>query len=70
MDRNRFSPEVTIAGKFEINTAKNGELIFNLKASNGQIIFTSEMYNDESARDNGIASVKTNAPTAETVDTK
>lgn len=110
-----------MAGKFEIKTAKNGEFIFNLKAGNGQVILTSEMYkakasalngiasvkknaaddtryekkkstngknyfvlkagnheiigtsemyNDESARDNGIASVKTNAPTAETAELK
>lgn len=53
--------------RFEKLTSKNGKPYFNLKASNGQIIGTSEMYESTSARDNGIESVKTNAPTA-TVD--
>lgn len=47
--------------KFEKNTSKNGKFYFNLKATNGQIIGTSEMYESENSRDNGIASVKTNA---------
>ncbi|HEU0227059.1 MAG TPA: YegP family protein [Arachidicoccus soli] len=50
--------------KFEKKTASNGKFYFNLKATNGQIIGTSQMYAAESGRDNGIASVKTNAPTA------
>lgn len=50
--------------KFDKLTAKNGKPYFNLKATNGQIIGTSEMYESTSARDNGIESVKTNAPTA------
>jgi len=45
-------------------TAKNGSPYFNLKASNGQVIGTSEMYSSTSAMENGIASVKTNAPSA------
>ncbi|GAB6010025.1 YegP family protein [Dysgonomonas reticulitermitis] len=48
--------------------AKNGKPYFNLKASNGQVIGTSEMYESVAARDNGIASVKKNAPDAEVVD--
>lgn len=50
--------------KFEKNTSKNGKFYFNLKATNGQIIGTSEMYESENSRDNGIASVKANAPDA------
>lgn len=42
--------------------------MFNLKASNGQVIGTSESYESAPARDNGIESVKTNAPTADIVD--
>lgn len=38
--------------------------MFNLKASNGQVIGTSEAYSTEAARENDIASVKANAPTA------
>ncbi|MCD0475279.1 YegP family protein [Flavobacterium sp. EDS] len=50
--------------KFDRKTSTNGKPYFNLKATNGQIIGTSEMYESVSARDNGIESVKTNAPTA------
>ncbi len=53
--------------KFDRKTSSNGKFYFNLKATNGQIIGTSEMYESESSRDNGIESVKTNAPDA-TVD--
>jgi hypothetical protein len=49
-------------GKFEIKIAKNGQHYFNLKAGNGQIILTSEMYTTKAACDNGIESVKKNAP--------
>jgi uncharacterized protein YegP (UPF0339 family) len=50
--------------RFDRKTSSNGKPYFNLKASNGQIIGTSEMYESESARDNGIESVKANAPSA------
>ena len=49
-------------GKFEIKTAKDGQNYFNLKASNGQVILTSEMYTTMKSCENGIASVKKNAP--------
>lgn len=45
-------------------SSANGKYYFNLKATNGQIIGTSEMYGSEAGRDNGIASVKSNAPKA------
>ncbi len=51
--------------KFERKTSTNGKAYFNLKATNGQIIGTSQMYESESNRDNGIESVKNNAPDAE-----
>jgi len=51
--------------RFERLEAKNGKPYFNLKASNGQIIGTSEMYESVAARDNGIESVKKNAPDAD-----
>lgn len=54
--------------RFDKLVAKNGKPYFNLKATNGQIIGTSEQYESESARDNGIASVKKNAPEALIVD--
>jgi hypothetical protein len=50
-----------MAGKFELKTAKNGKFFFNLKASNGQIILSSEMYETKKSAENGIASVKKNA---------
>ena len=50
-----------MAGKFEMKTAKNGKSFFNLKASNGQIILSSEQYETKKAAENGIASVKRNA---------
>lgn len=50
--------------KFERNTAKDGRCYFNLKAGNGQIIGTSQMYESENGMENGIESVKNNAPSA------
>lgn len=50
--------------RFDSKTSSNGKHYFNLKASNGQIIGSSEMYESSSSRDNGIASVKTNAKDA------
>lgn len=44
-------------------TSSNGYYYFNLKASNGQIIGTSEMYASEAGRESGIYSVKINAKT-------
>lgn len=51
--------------KFERLVAKNGKPYFNLKATNGQVIGNSEMYAAASGMENGIASVKKNAPDAE-----
>jgi hypothetical protein len=53
---------------FDRKTAKNGKPYFNLKASNGQAIGASEMYSSTSAMENGIASVKKNAPDAKVTD--
>lgn len=50
--------------RFEELTAKNGKFYFNLKATNGQIIGTSQMYTTEASRKNGIESVMKNAPEA------
>ncbi|MGO4294386.1 YegP family protein [Chitinophaga sp. RAB17] len=50
--------------RFEKKTSSNGKHYFNLKATNGQVIGTSEMYESAAGRDNGIASVKSNAPKA------
>ena len=50
-------------GKFAIKRVKTG-IKFNLKAGNGEIIATSEVYSSESACKNGIESVRKNAPIA------
>lgn len=54
--------------RFDRLTAKNGSPYFNLKGRNGQIIGTSELYSNVSAMENGIASVRSNAPEAETTE--
>ncbi|WP_276388928.1 YegP family protein [Eudoraea chungangensis] len=50
--------------RFDRKTGKNGSTYFNLMATNGQVIGTSQMYSSPAAMENGIASVKTNAPDA------
>ncbi len=50
--------------KFERKITANGKFYFNLKATNGQIIGNSELYETESGREKGIESVKANAPKA------
>ena len=47
---------------YERKTAKNGKFHFNIKSTNGQIIGSSQMYASESGMNNGIDSVKKNAP--------
>lgn len=53
-----------MAGKFVLSKAKNGKFHFSLKAGNGEIIATSQMYDSKSGALNGIESVKKNAPGA------
>ncbi|MBP1222559.1 YegP family protein [Flavobacterium sp. 1355] len=50
--------------RYEKKESTNGKYYFSLKAGNGQTIGSSEMYESASGRDNGIESVKTNAPDA------
>jgi len=50
-----------MAGKFELTKTKRGQFMFNLKASNGRIILTSEQYSEKAAAKAGIASVKRSA---------
>lgn len=57
-----------MAGKFELFTDKGGKFRFNLKASNGQIIASSEAYESKAAALNGIESVRKNAPDATLVE--
>ena len=53
--------------KFEIYLDKAEEYRFRLKATNGQVIATSEGYKTKDSCENGIESVKKNAPEAEIV---
>ncbi len=55
-------------GKFIISKRTNDEFQFNLKASNGEIILSSEGYKTKVSCKNGIESVMKNAPTATIVD--
>lgn len=54
--------------RFERKEAKDGSPFFNLKATNGQVIGKSEMYSSAAACENGIESIKKNAPEAEVVE--
>jgi len=59
--------EVFLTGKFVIKTVKTG-IKFDLKAGNGEVIATSEIYTSESACKNGIESVRKNAVVAKLED--
>lgn len=50
-------------GKFVVKETKTGTK-FDLKAGNGEVIATSEVYSSKAACLNGIESVKKNAPVA------
>ena len=50
-------------GKVVVKETNTG-IKFDLKATNGQVIATSEVYESEAACKNGIASVQKNAPVA------
>jgi len=57
-----------VTGIFEVITDIAGRIRFHLKAANGQIIAVSQSYLSKQAAENGIASVKTNAPMAKIID--
>ncbi|MGH1432581.1 MAG: YegP family protein [Neptuniibacter sp.] len=48
--------------KFEIFTGKDNQFYFRLKAGNGEVIGHSEGYVSKQGTENGISSVKVNAP--------
>jgi uncharacterized protein YegP (UPF0339 family) len=50
-----------MAGKFELKKSNSGQFMFNLKAANGQIILTSELYREKRGAQGGIESVKKHA---------
>ena len=49
---------------YERKNSSSGKFHFNLKADNVQVIGSSEMYESASGMENGIVSVKKNAPDA------
>lgn len=55
-------------GRYGRLSAKDGSPYYTLKAGNGQVIGQSQMFSGEKARDDGIESVKSNAPGAVTDD--
>jgi len=54
--------------RYERKETASGKFMFNLKATNGQVIGTSQSYTSASGRDNGIESVMRNAPEAAVVE--
>ena len=50
-----------MAAKFEVTKNAKGSFHFHLKAANGEIILTSQMYKTKEAADQGIDSVKKHA---------
>ena len=57
-----------MAAKIVLKKGSSGKFHFNLIATNGQVIATSEAYESKAAALNGIESVKKNAPVAEVDD--
>lgn len=49
-----------MAGSFELKKAANGKFHFNVKAGNGEIILTSQMYASQDSAEAGIASIQKN----------
>ena len=67
-DQTAEAIEAATCPKFEIYTDKAGEFRFRLKARNGEIILASEGYKAKASCENGIESVRKNAPEAEIVE--
>lgn len=51
-----------MAGKFELFKDAGGKFRFRLKAANGEIILASEAYGGKGGAENGVQSVRENAP--------
>ena len=49
-------------GKFELRESSNGQFYFNLRAGNGEVVLTGEMYLAKASAEKGLASVRVNAP--------
>jgi uncharacterized protein YegP (UPF0339 family) len=53
--------EIDVAAKFDLKRGGNEQFMFNLKAANGEVILTSELYNEKPSAVHGIESVKVHA---------
>ena len=53
-----------VDARFDRRTAKDGSFFFALTSTNGQDVGKSEMYTTAAAMENGVESVKKNAPDA------
>ena len=54
-----------MAAKFVLTKGSTGKFHFNLVATNGQVVASSESYESKAGAVNGIESIKRNAPAAE-----
>ena len=59
-----------MAGWFELSKSKDGQYRFVLKAGNGEVILTSELYKAKDAAQNGVASVQKNCAMEERYEKK
>ena len=59
-----------MAGWFELSKSSDAQYRFVLKAGNGEIILTSELYTTKGAAEKGIASVQANSPLDERYEKK
>jgi uncharacterized protein len=57
----QFRRKRTMAGTFDLKQGGNGQFMFNLKAGNGEVILTSELYRQKQSAITGINSVRVNA---------
>jgi uncharacterized protein YegP (UPF0339 family) len=54
--------EEDMAARFVIKNSSDGQFLFVLKAGNNEVIVTSELYRQKQSAENGIESVRKNAP--------
>ena len=57
----QFKRRRTMAATFDLKQGGSGQFMFNLKAGNGEVILTSELYKQKQSAIAGIDSVKANA---------
>ena len=50
-----------MTAKYDLKKSSDGQFMFNLKAGNGEVILTSELYTTKASAENGIKSVRTNS---------